>query len=242
MVAQRVERSARVFASLPASGGLVLLLAAVPALALRLTPGSADGVPRTLPSVYAFHLLSGALGAGALSPTQIVIDSGRRGGVVTPGVREAIAGLTTRLRADHEVAALRPLIEPTRRYEELVVIGRHEYGRQASQRFVARLRTTLVPQSRFPRRTEVLAGGGAPQGVEAEMKKLYFDIANGANPSSLAALTKLVPVSQLLFGTDFPFVRMAITVDGFRDYKFQANDVEAINRGNALRLFPRLKK
>lgn len=83
---------------------------------------------------------------------------------------------------------------------------------------------------------------GAPNGVEAEMKKLYFDIANGANPSSLAALTRLVPVSQLMFGTDFPFVRMAITVDGFRDYKFPANDVEAINRGNALRLFPRLKK
>jgi len=83
---------------------------------------------------------------------------------------------------------------------------------------------------------------GAPHGVEAEIKKLYFDIANGANPSSLAALTKLVPTSQLLFGTDFPFVRIAITVDGFKDYKFPENDVEAINRGNALRLFPQLKK
>src|SRR5258708_15202428 len=83
---------------------------------------------------------------------------------------------------------------------------------------------------------------GAPHGVEAEIKKLYFDIANGTNPSSLAALTKLVPTSQLLFGTDFPFVRIAITVDGFKDYKFPENDVEAINRGNALRLFPQLKK
>jgi 6-methylsalicylate decarboxylase len=82
----------------------------------------------------------------------------------------------------------------------------------------------------------------APNGVEAEIRKLYFDIANGANPSSLAALTKLVPISQLLFGTDFPMVRMTITVDGFRDFKFSDNDVQAINRGNALRLFPRLKK
>jgi RND superfamily putative drug exporter len=157
-----------------AGGSAVLLLAASPAFALHLTPGSADGVPRTLPSVYGFDLLRGALGAGALSPTQIVIDSGRRGGVVTPGVREAIAGLTTRLRADQEVAALRPLVEPTRRYEELVVIGRDEYGRQAAQRFVARLRTKIVPHSRFPRRTEVLAGGGAPQGVDF-LKRSYHD-------------------------------------------------------------------
>src|SRR4029077_15752583 len=58
--------------------------AAAPAFALHLTPGSADGVPRTLPSVQGFDLLRGALGAGALSPTQIVIDSGRRGAVATP--------------------------------------------------------------------------------------------------------------------------------------------------------------
>jgi predicted TIM-barrel fold metal-dependent hydrolase len=83
---------------------------------------------------------------------------------------------------------------------------------------------------------------GAPNGVEAELKKLYFDIANGANPSSLAALTKLVPISQLFFGTDFPFVKMSITVDGFREYGFSAKEAQAINNGNAMRLFPRLRK
>lgn len=83
---------------------------------------------------------------------------------------------------------------------------------------------------------------GAPQGVEAELKKLYYDIANGANPPALAALTKLAPMSQLLFGTDFPFAKMSITVDGFREYGFSQKDVQAINNGNALRLFPRLRK
>ena len=149
-----------------AGGSALLLLAAAPAFALRLTPGSADGVPRALPSVYGFDLLRGALGAGALSPTQLVIDSGRRRGAATPVVREAIARLTTRLQADPEVAAVRPLAEPTHRYEELVVIGRHEYGQQAAQRFVRRLRTTIVQHARFPRGTLVLAGGGAPQGVD----------------------------------------------------------------------------
>jgi RND superfamily putative drug exporter len=103
-----------------AGGSAVLLLAAAPAFALRLTPGSADGVPRALPSVYGFDLLRGALGAGALSPTQLVIDSGRRGGSATPLVRAAITRLTTQLRADPEVAALRPLIEPTGRYALLL--------------------------------------------------------------------------------------------------------------------------
>jgi RND superfamily putative drug exporter len=149
-----------------AGGSTVLLLAAAPAFALRLTPGSADGVPRALPSVQGFDLLRGALGAGALAPTQLVIDSGLRGGAATPLVRAAVARLTTRLQADPEVAALRPLLDPTRRYEELVVIGRHEYGQQPEQRLVARLRTTTVPHSHFPRGTQVLAGGGPAQGVD----------------------------------------------------------------------------
>jgi RND superfamily putative drug exporter len=149
-----------------AGGSAVLLLAAAPALALRLTPGSADGVPRTLPSVHGFELLRGALGAGGLSPNQLVIDSGRPGGVATPSVQAAVVRLTTRLRADSEVSALQPLIEPSRRYEELVVIGRHEYGQQAAQRFVERLRTAIVPSSRFPRGAKVLVGGGAAQGVD----------------------------------------------------------------------------
>ena len=150
-----------------AGGSAVLLLAAAPALALHLTPGSADGVPQTLPSLRGFELLRGALGAGALSPTQIVIDSGRPGAAETAVDRDAIARLTTRLQADPEVAAVRELIEPTRRYAELVVIGRHEYGLQPAQRFVARLRAVIVPGARFPRGTRVLAGGLEQIGVSA---------------------------------------------------------------------------
>jgi predicted TIM-barrel fold metal-dependent hydrolase len=46
----------------------------------------------------------------------------------------------------------------------------------------------------------------------------------------------------MLFGSDYPFVKVATTVDGMRKYsKFSASDVEAVSRGNAFRLFPRLK-
>ena len=87
-----------------------------------------------------------------------------------------------------------------------------------------------------------VAGERAPNGVDAEVKKLYFDVANGANPPALDALMAVAPVSHLLFGTDFPFVRMEITTGGLDQYsKFSASDRRAIDRENALRLLPGLK-
>ena len=81
---------------------------------------------------------------------------------------------------------------------------------------------------------------GAPSGVLEAVAKLYYDVANGAHPAMLAALMKLVPASQVLFGTDFPFVRMGPTITGLQEFGFGSTDQEAIDRGNALRLFPRL--
>ena len=43
-----------------------------------------------------------------------------------------------------------------------------------------------------------------PNGVSYELKKLYYDVANSTNPSSMAALMNLVPTTQMLFGSDFP--------------------------------------
>ncbi|MDX6570283.1 MAG: putative drug exporter of the superfamily, partial [Gaiellales bacterium] len=152
-------------------GTAALLLAAAPTLALRLTPGSADGVPRSVQSVQGFDVLRNAVGAGALSPTQLVIDSGSRGGDAAGAERAAVARLTARLEADPEVAAVQPargvpLVDPTRRYQELVVIGRHEYGQEAAQQFVKRVRKTIVPAARFPGHARLLVGGGPAQGVD----------------------------------------------------------------------------
>lgn len=94
-------------------------------------------------------------------------------------------------------------------------------------------------QGMFP---PALAGDRAPNGVYAEISKLYFDISNGTYPAALDALTDVVPVSQVLFGSDYPFVKVATTIDGLGKYsKFSKGDIEAINRGNAMRLFPRIK-
>jgi len=99
------------------------------------------------------------------------VDSGRAGGVRAPEVQAAIARLAASVRADRETAALRfserpPYVDQSGRYEELVLAGRHEYGDEAAQSFVHRLRGRLVPAARFPGGARVLAGGGPPQGVD----------------------------------------------------------------------------
>jgi RND superfamily putative drug exporter len=155
-----------------AAGTLVLAFAAVPAFGLRLTPGSADGIPRFPQSVQGFDLLRRVAGPGALSPTQLVVDAVRSGGVFRRDVQAAISRLEVRLGADREVASIRPartsapVVDPSRRYEELVVFGRHEYGTQNEQSFVGRLRRTIIPAARFPAGTRTLVGGGAAQGVD----------------------------------------------------------------------------
>ncbi|HLB18451.1 MAG TPA: MMPL family transporter, partial [Gaiellaceae bacterium] len=148
------------------AGALVLTFAAVPAFGLRLTPGSADGIPRFPQSVQGFDLLRRVAGPGALSPNQLLVDAGQSGRVLRRDVQAAVARLDVRLRADPEVASIRPapgapLADPSGRYEELVVIGRHEYGSEDAQSLIGRLRRTIIPAARFPAGTRTLVGGGA---------------------------------------------------------------------------------
>ncbi len=80
-----------------------------------------------------------------------------------------------------------------------------------------------------------------PDGVEAELKRFYYDTAQAAHPYALASLTKLIPLSQIVFGTDFPYRTAIDHVKGLTDYGFSASDLAAIDRDNAVRLMPRLK-
>jgi predicted TIM-barrel fold metal-dependent hydrolase len=50
----------------------------------------------------------------------------------------------------------------------------------------------------------------APNGIEYELKRLYYEIANSANRSAMAALTNLIPTSQIMFGTDYPPVQSVL--------------------------------
>ena len=80
-----------------------------------------------------------------------------------------------------------------------------------------------------------------PNGVLYELKKLNYDIANATNPSSLAALINLVPTTQMLWGSDFPYRPVGPTANGWDNYQVSSDIKHAVNRENALKLFPRFK-
>lgn len=80
-----------------------------------------------------------------------------------------------------------------------------------------------------------------PNGVLHELKRFYYDTAWAAHPMALASLMRLVDVSQVLFGSDYPYRTGEDNVKGLYEYGFSASDLRAIERGNALRLLPRWK-
>ena len=78
-----------------------------------------------------------------------------------------------------------------------------------------------------------------PRGVEFEIKKFYYDVAQVAHPAALAALARVAPVSQILFGTDFPYRTSADHVKGVTEFFTDEGDRRKITRDNAVGLIAR---
>ena len=81
----------------------------------------------------------------------------------------------------------------------------------------------------------------APNGIEYELNRHYYDIAGTAYRPAIAALKSLVPTTQIVFGSDDPFVPLADTAEGVMKVGFSADELASIGRSNALTLLPRLK-
>ncbi|MBO0710678.1 MAG: amidohydrolase [Acetobacteraceae bacterium] len=84
------------------------------------------------------------------------------------------------------------------------------------------------------------AGKFSREMVEHELKRFYYDTAQVANAVTITALAQLVPVSQIVFGTDYPYRTPAEHVRGLSE-RFDAAALQAIGRDNALRILPRLR-
>jgi len=81
--------------------------------------------------------------------------------------------------------------------------------------------------------------GFAPDGIETELRRLNYDTANATHPAAMAALMKLVPVSQITYGTDYPYFPLD-QINSLRKLDLPAADLAAISSGNAAKLLPRL--
>lgn len=79
-------------------------------------------------------------------------------------------------------------------------------------------------------------GKNVPGGVRAALRAFHYDTALRANPGALAAALQLVEVRQILFGTDAPLRRSADQLKGLLEHGFSAQDLHAIECGNARRL------
>ncbi|MSQ72826.1 MAG: amidohydrolase [Betaproteobacteria bacterium] len=100
----------------------------------------------------------------------------------------------------------------------------------------------LAALSRRPTEEAKRLADMLPEGPEYELKRLYYDTPSATNRPAIAALLSLVPVTQVLFGTDFPYLRAERGTNGFDALGFDVADHAAISRRNAVALMPRLAK
>jgi predicted TIM-barrel fold metal-dependent hydrolase len=79
-----------------------------------------------------------------------------------------------------------------------------------------------------------------PNGVLHELRRFYYDTAQTSHRYAMASAREVIPVSQLLFGTDFPYRSAEEHVRGLAGCGFGEPELDAIACGNARRLLPAL--
>ncbi len=173
-----------------------LLLATTPVFAMQIGPGTNEKLPENLEATQGLRIMSAAVGAGALSPTVIVVDTGQPGGADRPEVQAAVGRLILELGRDPEVGLTRfeagpGWVDATRRYQRVEVVGRSDPGVEESERFVDRARAEIVPAASFPEGTTVYVGGAPAFNVD------FIDKTYSAFPFLVAAVLLLTYVLLL---------------------------------------------
>jgi predicted TIM-barrel fold metal-dependent hydrolase len=80
----------------------------------------------------------------------------------------------------------------------------------------------------------------APDGLDYELRRQYYDTADAAYGPTMAAIMNYIPTSQILFGTDYPFLRVQTNAKEITDRGLSAEDMLALQRGNVTALMPQL--
>ncbi len=85
-------------------------------------------------------------------------------------------------------------------------------------------------------------GKNFPAGMRGELKKFYYDTASAWNDGAMAALLSIVSPSHVMFGSDYPFLPAIEAAKKMSKVDLPRAIHAQIDRANALRLFPRLRK
>ena len=174
--------------------------------------------------------------------------------------------LMAELNSRKTVAFIHPNIHPTSEQLELAIPGFYLEFLFDTTRAVTNLIFTGTAE-RYPAIRWILAHAGgtipyiawrlslanldpeiikkAPRGVVAYLKSFYYDTALSTSPYAIPALLNLVDISQILFGTDFPYAPQPLTakqITDLRDLKTGEDIQKAIDLENASALFPRFRK
>ena len=186
---------------------VVMLALAVPATQMNLTGGDNRGIPQTTEATRGLGLLEDSLGPGALSPSQVVVDTGAVDGAWDADVISAERALAAKLAGDPEIDAATVehagsltdepgppgdaivglarksnLVDRSGRYVQVRAAGRNDTGSKAAQDLVERIRDRYIPESAFPASSEVRLTGAAAFGVD------FVDVAFGAFPFLVLAV------------------------------------------------------
>ena len=87
--------------------------------------------------------------------------------------------------------------------------------------------------------------GGEQRGTAADMfRRMYWDTALSASDPVLRMLREIAGINQVLFGTDFPYLRRDLAVNAkqriLESYELIDSEKHAVLGGTTSRLFPRL--
>jgi uncharacterized membrane protein YdfJ with MMPL/SSD domain len=174
-----------------AGAAAIMIAFALPAFGLQVTGGDNRGTPLTTEATRGLHVLETTLGAGALAPHQIVIDTHVRGGASDRHVQAAEAKLVAQLRRDPAIqprtiaaavlttpaiARQASLVDRDGRVLQVRAAGRTDSGTQQAMDLVHRIRDRYIPASGFPSGTDVLLTGAPAFGVD------FIDKAYGVFP------------------------------------------------------------
>lgn len=89
---------------------------------------------------------------------------------------------------------------------------------------------------------DVLAKPAAPNSRLYYLRRFYYDTAQSPNIVQMQGLKTIVGINQIVFGSDYPFgAGPGKHLVGLQKAGFTAEELHAIHRENALKVFPRFK-